>query len=182
MWLVFEEQSSSRPQKPKVSVCGQKKICDVIMKPVRYAVSFILKNDKEEILVVKRPDDDELGGVWGLPATTLNEGELPEHGIRRGGKEKLGCEIEPTKFIGATTMERSDYTIHMMDFEADITKGAPDVSKATKGTKYDDQKWTSELDILVPACLKGSACVRIFLYKTGFCQKKGLAHKCAINV
>ncbi len=151
------------------------------MKPVKYAVSFILRNNKEEILVVKRPEDDELGGVWGLPATTLDDGELPEHGVKRGGMEKLSCGIEPVKFIGATSMDRKDYTIHMMDFEARIVKGAPDVSKATRGTKYVDQKWTSDFDVLIPACMKGSAYARIFLYKTGFCKEKGMAHRCDVN-
>lgn len=103
------------------------------MKPVRYAVSLVLYNpkNKREFLLVKRPESDiEFPDVWGLPAATLREGELPEHGVKRGGKEKLGCEIAATEFIGAMMQERKDYILNMMDFKAMLVAGEPDVTKA----------------------------------------------------
>jgi hypothetical protein len=46
-------------------------------KQIKYVVAVALKKtqDSDEFLVVKRPDDDpDLGGHWGLPATSMKEG------------------------------------------------------------------------------------------------------------
>ena len=141
------------------------------MKPIKYAISFVLYNPKneKEFLIVKRPEGDvEFPDVWGLPATTLQEGELPEHGVKRGGKEKLGCEIAATEFIGAMVQERKDYILHMMDFKVRILSGEPNVSKAnTKSTKYVGQKWTSNPEELMAECKTGSCCTQVFLNHLG---------------
>jgi len=161
------------------------------MKPIRYAVSLVLYNpkNKTEFLVVKRPKGDvEFPDVWGLPATTLEAGELPEHGVNRCGNEKLSCKIAATEFIGAMVQERKDYILCMMDFKARIVNGEPDVSKAntrrifnknpsvmenlrsspiTKGTKYVDQKWTSHPEELMSECEAGSCCTQVFLNHLG---------------
>ena len=48
----------------------------------------------EGLLLVRRPDDDDdLPGVWGLPAASLAEGESEEDAVRRAGREKLGVEV-----------------------------------------------------------------------------------------
>ena len=55
-------------------------------KPTKYVVAVILKNkdNPDDFLVVKRPDDDpDLGGHWGFPAATMKDGELPEEAAKR---------------------------------------------------------------------------------------------------
>ena len=56
---------------------------------VRRAVAAAVRRDDGLILVVLRPDEpgEELPGVWGLPAVTLRDGESPEDGVRRLGRE-----------------------------------------------------------------------------------------------
>jgi ADP-ribose pyrophosphatase YjhB (NUDIX family) len=137
------------------------------MKPSKFAIAIVLANPKneKEILVVKRPhDDDSLPNVWGLPAVTINDDKLPEEAVRRVGMEKLSTTIEPVSFIGIKRTERGNYELILMDIKAKLTGTEPSViNSKTKSTKYVDQRWTSDYSILKEAALKGSLCAQIFL-------------------
>ena len=137
-------------------------------KQVDYVVAAVIKNrnNPEEFLVVKRPDDDpDLRGSWGLPATTLKEGELPEDAAQRLCRDKLGCEAKPTRFLGLMFQRRNSYNLFLMDVDMELTSAAdPDVHAATAGrTRYVEQKWSSDPMDLMPAAEKGSCCASIFL-------------------
>ncbi|MEX0930193.1 MAG: NUDIX hydrolase, partial [Candidatus Paceibacterota bacterium] len=132
-------------------------------KPVKYAVSVVVRHpDKPgQFLSVKRPDNpqDPIGGMWGLPAVTMNEGEIPEDAARRVGPDKLGTEIKPTKWLGVKRGEREDHVLYLMDFEAELAGEGdePDVSKAqTDSTVYAESRWTDDLDSLKPIAKHGS--------------------------
>lgn len=89
-------------------------------KQTKYVVAAILKNKQnpDEFLVVKRPDDDpDLGGHWGFPAATMKPGELPEEAAKRICKEKLNCEAEATRFLGIMFQKRNSYDIFLMDVD-----------------------------------------------------------------
>lgn len=118
-----------------------------------------------EFLIVRRPlDDDSLPGEWGLPAVTLRQGEMPEAAVRRLGKEKLGVEIEPTRFVGIEHADRGFYRLILMDIEARIISGDPQVRAArTAGTRYLESRWSSDPAVLRPAAEKGSLCCAILL-------------------
>jgi ADP-ribose pyrophosphatase YjhB (NUDIX family) len=141
------------------------------MKPVRCSVAAVLRNPENarEFLAVRRPpDDDRLPNVWGLPAVTLAPGELPEAGLRRIGREKLGAEIEPTRFVGIKSMDRGDYELILMDIEAGVVSGAPSVLLAeTTATRYVDQRWTDDLLVLREAARRGSLCSQLLLEASG---------------
>jgi ADP-ribose pyrophosphatase YjhB (NUDIX family) len=141
------------------------------MKPVRCSVAAVLRNPENarEFLAVRRPpDDDRLPNVWGLPAVTLAPGELPEAGLRRIGREKLGAEIEPTRFVGIKSMDRGDYELILMDMEAGVVSGAPSVLLAeTTATRYVDQRWTDDLLVLREAARRGSLCSQLLLEASG---------------
>jgi 8-oxo-dGTP diphosphatase len=136
-------------------------------KQIKYVVAVILKNKQNpnEFLVVKRPDDDpDLGGAWGFPATTMRPGELPEQAARRICKEKLNCEAEPTRFLGIMFQKRNSYDIFLMDVDMVLTEGQPDVHSAnTEHTAYVDQKWSTDPMDLMPSATHGSCCSSIFL-------------------
>jgi ADP-ribose pyrophosphatase YjhB (NUDIX family) len=141
------------------------------MKPVRCAVAAVVRNpvDEREFLAVRRPpDDDRLPNVWGLPAVSLAPGELPEAALRRIGREKLGAEIEPTRFVGIKSMDRGDYELILMDVEARLLSGDPDVHRAKTGaTRYVDQRWTGDLLLLRDAARRGSLCSQLLLEASG---------------
>jgi 8-oxo-dGTP diphosphatase len=113
----------------------------------------------EGLLVVRRPDDDEdLPGVWGLPAVSLAAGESEEDAVRRAGRDKLGVELEPVERVG------SDGT--MTDWEARILSGEPAVPQPGPHTQYTQLRWGEPSD-LKPAAQQGSLCCRVLLRARG---------------
>ena len=83
------------------------------------SVSLVI-DGPEGLLLVRRPDDDEdLPGVWGLPAVTLAENESEEDAVRRAGRDKLGVEVRPLRAIGTDGF--------MTDWEAELASGEPAV-------------------------------------------------------
>ena len=137
------------------------------MKPVRCSVAAVVRRDgdPDRFLAVQRPpDDDRLPDVWGLPAVTLAPGELPEQGVRRVGREKLGTEIEPVRFVGIGSMDRGEYELILRDVEARLAGAEPDVRSArSAATRYVDQRWTDDLSLLADAARRGSLCSRLLL-------------------
>lgn len=137
-------------------------------KQTKYVVAVILKNKQnpDEFLVVKRPDDDlDLGGHWGFPAATMKPGELPEHAAKRICKEKLNCEAQATRFLGLMFQKRNSYDIFLIDMDMVLTEGQqPDVHAAdTENTAYVDQKWSTDPEDLRASANGGSCCSSIFL-------------------
>jgi ADP-ribose pyrophosphatase YjhB (NUDIX family) len=113
----------------------------------------------EGLLLVRRPDDDEdLPGVWGLPAVSLAAGESEEEAVRRAGREKLGVELQPLQRVGA---ERT-----MTDWEARIVSGEPVVPQPGPHTQYTALRFGDPSE-LVPAARDGSLCCRVLLRARG---------------
>jgi len=137
-----------------------------IRKPVRCSVAAVVRRPEDgAFLAVRRPpDDDRLPDIWGFPAVTLAAGEMPEAGIRRVGKDKLAADIEPVRLIGVATADRGDYQLVLLDFEARLLGGEPNVRTAPgPGTRYVDQQWTDRLRLLDEGAARGSLCCQIFL-------------------
>lgn len=145
-------------------------------KQTKCVVAVILKNknNPDQFLVVKRPDDDpDLGGHWGFPAATMEPGELPEQAAKRICKEKLQCDAEPTRFVGIMFQKRNSYDIFLMDIDTVLQDGhEPDVHAATtEHTAYVDQKWSTDPDDLRASANGGSCCSSIFLTDRGLLDK-----------
>jgi hypothetical protein len=111
------------------------------------------------LLLVRRPDDDEdLPGVWGLPAVSLGAGESEEDAVRRAGREKLGVELEPVERVGREQT--------MTDWAARIVSGRPSVPQPGPHTQYTELRF-GEPSELVPAARQGSLCCRVLLRARG---------------
>lgn len=141
------------------------------MKLTKFAIAVVLVDptDQTKVLAVKRPpDDDSLPNVWGLPAVTVMDGELPEQAVERVGREKLFTKIRPVSYIGVMRAEREKYELILMDIRAALEGPPPSVIDApTRGTKYVDQRWTNDYEIFIEAASKGSLCSRVFLQSQG---------------
>lgn len=145
-------------------------------KQVKYTVAIVLKKSKDsnEFLVVRRPaEDKDLADSWGLPAVTLEPGELPEQGARRACLEKLGCKARPIRYLGIMFQKRNSYDIFLMDVEMVLEDGEEaDVAKAdTTHTAYVGQEWTTDPEILRESAEHGSCCASIFLNDRGLLDR-----------
>lgn len=63
------------------------------------AVSGIIINYNNSILLVKRVEEDFMGGYWELPGGGVDEGETFEIGCKREAMEELGIDIQIDEFV-----------------------------------------------------------------------------------
>ena len=107
---------------------------------------MIVNGDK--VLSVRRSgDDDELPGIWGLPAGTLRTGETIDDLIARIGRDKLRVELTPVRKLESGRQMRSQYLLEMELWEASM-KGIP---------THREWRWVST-DSLQPGAAAGSLC------------------------
>jgi ADP-ribose pyrophosphatase YjhB (NUDIX family) len=136
------------------------------VKPFKQSISLVIEGPGG-ILLVRRPEDDEeLPGLWGLPAASLNQDESEEDAVRRAGRTKLGVEVRPLRPHGEAVGERPAYRIRMRDWAAEIVAGRPAVPQAGAGTQYDELRWGDAAELL-PAARAGSLCCRVLLESRG---------------
>jgi 8-oxo-dGTP pyrophosphatase MutT (NUDIX family) len=120
------------------------------MRRVKHSVAVMIVRDGQ-VLSTKRPlTDDELPGVWGLPAGSIRGSETVTDVIARIGSEKLGVTLKPIKQLAFGVQDRPEYRLEMELWEATMS-GAPN---------HPDWKWAS-LDLLKPGVLAGSLCCQL---------------------
>ena len=124
--------------------------------PVKHSIAvMILKGDK--ILSVRRPDDDdELPGIWGLPAGTLRPSETVEELITRIGRDKLGVKLSP---IGKVTSGRQMRPLYLLDMELWE-------ASMTETPSHENWRW-AKIDSLRPGAAAGSLCCDLAINSKG---------------
>lgn len=78
---------------------------------------FIL-NDKNEVLLVKRSDNDDfLPGLWELPGGGTEFGEHPTKGLQRELQEEVGLEVRVGKplYVDDYFMENDEGKVHRVE-------------------------------------------------------------------
>ena len=133
---------------------------------IQSAVAAVIRRAGGLVLAVRRPDEpgEELPGLWGLPATTLREGESPEDGVRRLGWEKLGVALTPLRALAEGEQRRTDYTLRMTVYEAAMSgePRLPDRAAGAPGTLYEALDWLPAASFR-EAADKGSLCCELLL-------------------
>jgi hypothetical protein len=118
--------------------------------PVKRSLAVLVRRDGA-ILTVRRPAaDDELPGIWGLPAGSFRGDESPADLIHRIGKDKLGVRLEPIRKLAEGTQTRPAYRLEMELWEASMA-GTP---------WHPEWKW-APLEVLRDGQTKGSLCCRL---------------------
>lgn len=134
---------------------------------VKRSVALVIRDEARPgmLLLVQRPDDDEeLPGVWGLPAATLAGAETAADAARRAGRDKLGIVLEIHGVLNEGVRDRLAYRLEMQLLEARIRNGAPDMAgRAGDGTtRYQAWRW-GPVGELTAAAERGSLCCRLAL-------------------
>jgi len=115
--------------------------------PVKHSVAVMIFNG-DKVLSVRRPDDDdELPGVWGLPAGTLRPSETIKDLIGRIGRDKLGVELTPVRKVASGRQMRRLYLLEMELWEASMAGSS----------SHPHWRWAT-LDSLGPGAEAGSLC------------------------
>jgi 8-oxo-dGTP diphosphatase len=130
------------------------------------SVAIVIEDDQGQVLVVKRPDDDEsLPGVWGLPAASLRHGETLEEAAVRAARDKLGVQADVLTYIGEASQNRGNRTNRLSEYRVKITAGEPSVPQNDVTiTQYAEWRYTADPSVLFEAARKGSLCSRIYLH------------------
>ena len=67
-----------------------------------FVVAAALTNEVGEILLQKRPEGRQMGGLWEFPGGKIEEDESPESALVRELKEELGVDVDPSNLIPLT--------------------------------------------------------------------------------
>lgn len=80
--------------------------------PVVYVVAAVFKNAKQEILLIQRPKDKPMAGLWEFPGGKIEQGEKPEEALVR----ELGEEIAlvPVTFTPLSFVSHTYDTFHIV--------------------------------------------------------------------
>jgi hypothetical protein len=115
--------------------------------PIKHSVAVIVFRG-DQILAVRRPDDDdELPGIWGLPAGTCRGTEGVEDVIQRIGRDKLGVTLQPVRRISSGVQDRTAYRLEMELWEATMD-GVP---------THPEWRWAG-MELFKPGAEQGSLC------------------------
>jgi len=118
-----------------------------VLIPVKHSVAVMIFNG-DKVLSVRRPDDDdELPGVWGLPAGTLRPSETIKDLIGRIGRDKLGVDLTLVRKVASGRQMRRLYLLQMELWEASMA-GSP---------SHPNWRWGA-IDSLRPGAEAGSLC------------------------
>jgi ADP-ribose pyrophosphatase YjhB (NUDIX family) len=120
------------------------------MLPVKHSVAVIVFRGNEVLAIRRSEQDDELPGIWGLPAGTLRCTETVDDVILRIGREKLGVTLTPVRRLAADAQDRPKYRLVMELWEA-LMEGIP---------TYPEWKW-GPLEVLRPGMASGSLCCKL---------------------
>lgn len=118
--------------------------------PVKHSAAVAIFEGDQILAIRRADDDDELPGIWGLPAGTLRDAEAAEELIARIGRDKLGVKLIPLRKLVAGNQNRSKYALEMELWEASM-EGRP---------THREWKWAS-VDLLRPGALAGSLCCQL---------------------
>ncbi|MDR7571047.1 MAG: NUDIX domain-containing protein [Armatimonadota bacterium] len=126
--------------------------------------------ERGRFVVVRRPEhEEELPGVWGLPAATLRLGEEEIEAVHRVAREKLGIEVRLLGVRAHGVQERSGYRLEMRLWEAELVGPEPRLPQPSSDpgvTHYTDWRW-ARAAALEEAARQGSLCARLALETLG---------------
>src|ERR1700754_1316163 len=106
--------------------------------------AYGLCRDGDRVLLTRTSDKSDFPGVWQLPGGGLDQGEPPEHALRREFREETGLEIDVQRPLAALSSVRElrdiDVAWHydLIVYEVAVSRGT--LRREVAGTS-DDVAW-----------------------------------------
>ena len=109
------------------------------MNDFRVAVKAFIVNPNDELLIIKRRDNDvHKPGVWDIPGGRLELGENPFDGLKREAKEEIGLDIDILNPLRVHHFTRDDgQNITMLTFLCRPLSGHVNLSE-----EHTEYAWT----------------------------------------
>ena len=132
------------------------------------AIAVVIPNpgDHSLLLAVRRPDGDEdLPGVWGLPATTVRPLESDADAAIRLGETKLGSPVLLVALIAEGSQPQPGQELSMRLYSASMPATAPTlplVAGHQGVTYYAEWQWAPK-SALEDGAERGSLCCALAL-------------------
>ena len=129
------------------------------MKPIKDAVSVVIRNDKGETLfALRNREEKSFPLVWSLPSHFVNGNENFEKTVERIGRDKLGINLRAVKLLNEGKSGREDFIIFMHDYLAEIVEGVPQI---VSSDPYEEIKWENP-EIQLPSMKLMGDCCRLY--------------------
>ncbi len=101
------------------------------MKPLKvvYVSAGVLKNANDQILLVQRPVDKPMAGLWEFPGGKIEDKESPELALQRELKEELGItlDLNDLKPLCFTSYSYPDFQLVMLVYNCSRWQGNIDL-------------------------------------------------------
>jgi hypothetical protein len=120
------------------------------MLPIKHSVAVIIRRGNEILSTRRSENDDELPGIWGLPAGTIRGSETTADVIARIGYDKLGVKLIPIRPLASGTQYRANYRLDMELWEVSM-EGQP---------MHANWQWGT-IELLKPGKEAGSLCCEL---------------------
>jgi ADP-ribose pyrophosphatase YjhB (NUDIX family) len=121
-----------------------------VSKPAKRSVAVLVRKG-DLILAVRRSDsDDELPGVWGLPAGSFIGSESLEDLIARIGRQKLGVALTPIRTLAKGVQDRPSYRLQTELWEVSMERMR----------RHQEYQWAAT-DLFRPGGDRGSLCCEL---------------------
>jgi 8-oxo-dGTP diphosphatase len=86
-------------------------------------VAAVIRDDKEHILLARRPEGRHMAGLWEFPGGKVDDGEAPEAALHRELLEELGVLVGALRPITFAVHEEAGLRILLLFYSAEITGG-----------------------------------------------------------
>ena len=91
------------------------------MRRVRVVAAVVRRDDA--ILVTRRRDDAERGGLWEFPGGKVEPGESEPDALRREIREELGCAVEVGRLLLRHTHRYPDLEVELAFYACELPEG-----------------------------------------------------------